>query len=112
MLDSPQSHGTNVGAWTTRLELCPDCKRDMVQPGGYEPLWGDRWLISRTCPNCGWEHEGVFPHAALRGYEDHLDEVDDQLWDDLVRIQQERIDAEVAAFAAALEADAILPEDF
>jgi len=111
MLDS-HSHGTNIGAWTTRLEHCPECKRDMVQPAAYEPLWGDRWLVSRNCPNCGWEHEGVFPHAALRGYEDHLDEVDDQLWDDLVRIQQERIDSEVAAFGAALAADAILPEDF
>ena len=59
MLESPQSQGTNVGAWTTRLEHCPDCRRDMVQPTGYEPLWGDRWLIARNCPNCGWEHEGV-----------------------------------------------------
>ena len=38
--------------------------------------------------------------------------MDDKLWDDLVRIQKERIDDEVAAFAAALAADAILPEDF
>jgi hypothetical protein len=112
MLESPQSQGTNVGAWTTRLEHCPDCRRDMVQPAGYEPLWGDRWLIARNCPNCGWEHEGVFPHAALRGFEEHLDEIDDRLWEDLGRIQRERIDEEVARFAAALAVDAILPEDF
>ena len=112
MLDSPHSRGTEVGHWTTRLEHCPECARDIVQPGSYEPLWGDRWLIARTCPNCGWEHEGVFPHAALRVYEEHLDDIDDQLWDDLVRIQRERIDEEVALFAAALAADAILPEDF
>jgi hypothetical protein len=54
----------------------------------------------------------VFPHEALRGFEEHLDEVDDRLWEDLVRIQRERIDEEVASFAAALAADAILPEDF
>ena len=84
----------------------------MVQPAGYEPLWGDRWLISRSCPNCGWEHEGVFPHAALRNFEEHLDEIDDLLWDELVRIQRELIDDEVGRFAAALAADAILPEDF
>ena len=111
-MDSSHSPGTGVGHWTTSLELCPDCDRDMVQPASYEPLWGDRWLIARSCPNCGWEHEGVFPHAALRGYEDHLDEVDDKLWDALVRIQKERIDDEVATFAGALAADAILPEDF
>lgn len=69
-------------------------------------------MIARNCPNCGWEHEGVFPHQALRGFEEHLDEVDDRLWEDLVRIQRERIDAEVARFAAALAVDAILPEDF
>ena len=112
MLDSPQSPGTGVGPWTTRLEQCPECTRDIVQPTGYEPLWGDRWLIARACPNCGWEHEGVFPHAALRAYEEHLDEVDDRLWDDLARIQRERIDDEVAQFAGALAVDAILPEDF
>ena len=112
MLDSPHSPGTGVGHWTTRLELCPECDRDMVQPASYEPLWGDRWLIARICPNCGWEHEGVFPHAALREFEEHLDEVDDRLWDQLVRIQQDRIDSEVAVFAAALACDAILPEDF
>ena len=38
--------------------------------------------------------------------------MDDRLWDDLVRIQRERIDDEVAQFAGALAADAILPEDF
>jgi hypothetical protein len=84
----------------------------MVQPAGYEPLWGDRWLISRSCPNCGWHHEGVFPNAALRNFEEHLDEVDDRLWDDLVKIQRELIDEEVSRFAKALAADAILPEDF
>jgi hypothetical protein len=112
MLDSPQGNDTGIGHWTTRLEHCPDCEWDMVQPANYEPLWGDRWLIARACPNCGWEHEGVFPHAALRQFEEHLDSVDDQLWEDLVRIQRERIDEEVARFAGALAADAILPEDF
>lgn len=112
MLDSSHSHSTGIGAWDTRLEHCPDCGRDMVQPASYEPLWGDRWLIARECPNCDWQHEGVFPHAALREFEEHLDEVDDQLWDQLVRIQQERIDAEVSVFAGALAVDAILPEDF
>ena len=112
MLELPESRGTGVGHWTTRLEHCPDCERDMVQPAGYEPLWGDRWLVSRWCPNCGWEHEGVFPHAALRSFEEHLDGVDDFLWDELVRIQNERINGEVAAFSGALAADAILPEDF
>ena len=112
MLDSPNHPNTGIGHWTTRLEQCPECKRDMVQPDGYEPLWGDRWLISRSCPNCGWQHEGVFPHEALRSYEEHLDAVDDQLWDDLARIQRERIDDEVAALAGALAAGAILPEDF
>jgi hypothetical protein len=112
MLDSSQGHGTGVGRWDAQLERCPDCKRDMVQPASYEPLWGDRWLICRECPNCGWEHEGVFPHEALRAFEEHLDAVDDLLWDHLVKIQQERIDAEVKALAGALAANAILPEDF
>ena len=112
VLDFSHSRSSHIGHWTARLELCPDCDRDMVQPTNYEPLWGDRWLISRECPNCGWEHEGVFPHGALRAFEEHLDSVDDRLWDELVRIQNERIDAEVGLFASALAVDGILPEDF
>ena len=112
MLEFDDTPGTGVGHWTTRLEHCPECARDLVQPASYEPLWGDRWLISRECPNCDWAHEGVFPHAALREFEEHLDEVDDLLWDQLVKIQNERVDNEVAVFAAALACDAILPEDF
>lgn len=112
MLNSSNDHRSGVGHWTTRLEHCPECERDMVQPMSYEPLWGDRWLIARSCPNCGWAHDGVFPHEALRAFEEHLDGVDDYLWDELVRIQNERIDAEVAVLATALAADALLPEDF
>ncbi len=112
MLDFSHRRDNGIGAWNTHLEHCPECGRDMVQPATCEPLWGDRWLIARSCPNCGWGHEGIFPHAALREFEEHLDEVDDHLWDQLVKIQQERIDGEVTAFAGALAADAILPEDF
>src|SRR5687767_3260221 len=38
MLEFGDTHGTGVGHWTTRLEHCPDCDRNMVQPASYEPL--------------------------------------------------------------------------
>lgn len=113
MLDShDHAHDTDVLHWRTRLEHCPSCRRDLVQPLGYEPLWGDRWLIVLDCPNCQWHYEGVVPHAALRRFEDYLDRIDDLLWDDLLEAEQERMQADISAFAEALATNAILPEDF
>lgn len=112
MLDFSDQRRGDVGHWEARLEICGRCGRDLVQPASYEPLWGDRWLIALDCPNCDWQHEGVWPHTALRRYEEHLDEVDDRLWDELVKLERERMEDEVAVFAGALATDLILPEDF
>ena len=112
MLESPHSGIPALGHWQDRLEHCPRCERDMVQPASYEALWGDRWLIALECPNCDWEHEGIWPHAALRRFEEQLDEVDDRLWDELVRMEKHRMLEEIRQFAGALAAGAILPEDF
>ena len=83
-----------------------------MQPASYEPLWGDRWLIALECPNCDWAREGVWPHAALRQLEDHLDTVDERLWEQLLALETARAEEEIAIFAGALDCDAILPEDF
>ena len=112
MLDSPNARFAGIGRWDDRLERCPKCSRDLVQAGSYEPLWGDRWLISLSCPNCSWEHEGVWPHAALRRFEEHLDDLDDQLWSELLTLEKTRMAEEIEQFAGALAADAIVPEDF
>ena len=55
---------------------------------------------------------GVWPHAALRGFEEHLDDIDDQLWTELIEIEKARMEEDIQLFAGALAADAILPEDF
>lgn len=112
MLDSPHSQSGQIGHWKDRLEHCPECSKDLVQPASYEPLWGDRWLIALECPNCEWQREGVWPHAALRRFEEYLDEVDDKLWDELIAIERRRLEEEITVFAGALASDAILPEDF
>lgn len=112
VLDFSDKRSSGVGGWDARLERCPECERDLVQPATYEPLWGDRWLIALDCPNCHWQHEGVWPHAALRRYEEHLDEVDDRLWDALVKLERERMEEEVRLFSGALATGLILPEDF
>ena len=112
MLDSPRSPTPALGHWQDRLEHCPCCERDLVQPASYEPLWGDRWLIVLECPNCDWTRDGIWPHAALRRFEEHLDEVDDRLWDELVQVEKRRLEQEISIFAGALQSDAILPEDF
>lgn len=112
MLDSPRQPGVGIGHWKDRLERCPQCSRDLVQPSSYEPLWGDRWLIALDCPNCSWHHEGVWPHEALRRFENYLDDIDDQLWEELLMLERSRLEEDIEAFAGALSSGAILPEDF
>jgi len=112
MLDSPHPSRTEVGHWQDRLEHCPSCKLDLVQPASYEPLWGDRWLVSLDCPSCGWKQDGVWPHAALRRFEEHLDDMDELLWSELLELEKARMEEDIQIFVGALTSDAILPEDF
>jgi len=64
------------------------------------------------CPNCFWLDEGVFDQDQVDALEERLDHGLTEMLADLRRLTQANMSEEIERFAAALNADLILPEDF
>ena len=64
------------------------------------------------CPNCDVRREGVFTQQAVDAFEEELDRGIDALTRDYKRLMRANMADEIERFVRALNADAILPEDF
>jgi hypothetical protein len=94
------------------LHECPRCERDLVYPVEWEEVSPTHWEVLLRCPNCGWSEGGTFDQATVDRFDEHLEIGTDLLRGDLRRMQQANMAEQIEQFARALEADAILPEDF
>jgi hypothetical protein len=94
------------------LHVCQECESELVQPVDWRPTTDDRWELTLYCPNCDWNCCGVYSHEQVEGLEDHLDLGVEAIVRDLQRLTSANMADEVERFAAALDADLILPEDF
>jgi hypothetical protein len=97
----------------TSLDVCAGCTRPFVVPDTVLDVLDDgRFLVELRCTNCGLVIVGAHDEAALEDLDRRLDAVTGDLQASLGVLdlvdELERIDR----FAAALAADAILPEDF
>ncbi|MFL5845230.1 MAG: hypothetical protein ACJ762_11090 [Solirubrobacteraceae bacterium] len=95
------------------LHLCRECERPFVVPASVLDVVGhDEYLMELRCNNCGLVVVSTHGEEVLEALDRELDrqhadmEAALELW--LVTRQIEEIDA----FAAALHAGHILPEDF
>src|SRR4051795_5045092 len=94
------------------LHICPECDRDLVYPVDWEEASVTHWEVALRCPNCEWINVGTFDQATVDRFDEHLDLGTEALVKDLRRLVQANMEAEAERFAAALDANAILPEDF
>jgi hypothetical protein len=94
------------------LSLCPECDRDLVYPVDWEEASATHWEVELRCPNCEWSEVGTFDQATVDKFDERLDLGTEALVKDLRRLVQANMEAEADRFAAALAANAILPEDF
>ena len=94
------------------LHLCPECDRDLVYPVDWEEASATHWEVELRCPNCDWARVGTFDQATVDRFDEQLDLGTETLVKDLRRLVQANMEAEAERFAAALDANAILPEDF
>jgi hypothetical protein len=94
------------------LSLCPECDRDLVYPVDWEEASATHWEVELRCPNCEWIEVGTFDQATVDKFDERLDLGTEALVKDLRRLVQANMEAEADRFAAALAANAILPEDF
>jgi hypothetical protein len=94
------------------LHVCPECACELVQPIEWSEAPQGLWELVLECPNCFWRDEGVFEQEQVDGLEEHLDDGVTQMLTDLRQLTQANMNEEIERFAAALNADLILPEDF
>ena len=94
------------------LHVCPECSSKLVYPTGWDEAGPDSWQVQLRCPECEHFREGVFAQATVDDFDERLDMGTDALTADLRRLTRANMAAEVDLFVAALEADAILAEDF
>jgi hypothetical protein len=94
------------------LHVCPECDRDLVYPIEWQEASHTHWEVLLRCPNCEWSELGVFDQATVDRFDETLDNGTEALVRDLRRLVQANMEEEADRFANALNADAILPEDF
>ncbi len=94
------------------LHACHSCPSELVYPVTWEEAGPSSWRVQLRCPDCEAVREGVFTQQAVDAFDEQLDVGTDALQADLRRLTRANMADELARFAAALEVDAILPEDF
>ncbi len=94
------------------LHICQGCRSELVYPTRWTEASEDSWEITLRCPECDEIHEGVFTQASIDVFDEQLEAGTESLTDDLRRLTRTNMVEEGRRFAAALAADAILPEDF
>jgi hypothetical protein len=94
------------------LHVCLDCQSELVYPVEWEEAGTENWYVVLQCPNCLIEREGVFGQETVEALDEELDRGAEALARDYKRLMRANMAEEVERFAAALDADAILPLDF
>jgi hypothetical protein len=94
------------------LHACPSCGRDLVYPVEWEEVSATHWEVLLRCPNCEWSEVGTFDQTTVDHFDERLDGGTEILLDDLRRLQQANMEDEIQRFVRAIDANAILPEDF
>jgi hypothetical protein len=96
----------------TELHICAECASDLVYPSEWEEAGPENWRVSLRCPNCEWTATGIFSQDCVDTFDERLDEGTEQLVSDLKQLMHANMSEEIERFVAALEAEALLPEDF
>jgi hypothetical protein len=94
------------------LCACPACASELVEPLGWESAGPERWRVSLRCPNCAHTSEGVFSQECVDRFDTCLDEGTAAMVSDLKRLEMANMADDIERFVGALQAGAILPEDF
>jgi hypothetical protein len=94
------------------LHVCMECASELVYPVRWEEAGPENWSVLLHCPNCEVYREGVFAQDTVEAFDDELDRGGDALARDYKSLTRANMEEELERFVSALEADAILPEDF
>ena len=95
-----------------QLHVCLDCSSHLVYPVAWEEAGPEHWSVHLRCPNCEWSETAVFSQDVVDPFDEELDNGTQALVRDLREFMRANMAEEIDRFAAAIQADAILPEDF
>ncbi len=94
------------------LHTCLECHSQLVYPVEWEEAGAENWSVLLHCPNCDVFREGVFTQDTVELFDEELDRGADALARDYKRLMRANMADEIDRFVGALNAGAILPEDF
>ena len=94
------------------LHMCGECDSELVYPVQWEEAGAENWSVLLHCPNCDVFREGVFTQDNVELFDEELDRGADALARDYKRLMRANMADEIDRFVGALNAGAILPEDF
>jgi hypothetical protein len=95
-----------------RLEQCPMCGRDFVNPVAWEPVGPEHWWLLLRCGECEARREVTVTNAVARRYDAELNRRADVLAALLARLDRERMMGEAEALTIALRRSLIDAADF
>ena len=94
------------------LCICLECGSDLVEPLDWAAAGDRRWRVELHCPNCEHICEGVFSQECVDRFDERLDDGTASLVSDLKRFEHANMIEDVERLIGAINAGAILPEDF
>ena len=94
------------------LHVCVECDSELVYPVQWVEAGPENWSVLLHCPNCDVFREGVFTQDNVELFDEELDRGADTLARDYKRLMRANMADEIDRFVGALDAGAILPEDF
>jgi hypothetical protein len=94
------------------LHVCCECSSELVYPVQWEESGPENWSVLLHCPNCDVYREGIFTQDTVETFDEERDRGADALARDYKRLMRANMADEIDRFVGALNADAILPEDF
>jgi hypothetical protein len=104
--------GPAAGGGQQELHVCGSCGSDLVYPLEWEEAGATHWEVVLRCPNCEWVGTGVFDQDSVERFDERLDRGTEALVRDLKGLMRANMEDGIERFVRALEAGAILPEDF
>ncbi|HYH59990.1 MAG TPA: hypothetical protein VD790_12340 [Thermoleophilaceae bacterium] len=94
------------------LHVCLQCASELVYPTAWDEAGPEHWRVTLRCPNCEWVAVGIFSQPLVDKFDECLDEGTEQVMTDLRELERSNMSDEIDRFVAALDAEALLPEDF
>jgi len=95
-----------------QIHVCGSCESPLVQPVEWHRMPGDHWQIELRCPECEWHGTGVYTADEVAAFDEEIERGTDTLLADLSALAEANFEDEIDSFAAALQAGAILADDF